>query len=618
MSSKEKQTTKPSTMGSPKKKDETEGPTGAPDLSVLNGWMQSAKLMAQKKHWEYFVIDQFLRGNQSIRGNPNDNSITISKSNDAVTFPINKLFSTFRAVRGFVTRHQPVVTVEPENSSDEAKTNARRYNKILERDNQLNNFRKINKEWVYFGVKYGIGYRQVGYDPVKKCAIRWSIDPWDLWLGQTDGEMEDSPYIVKPIRRTMAYWWDKFPKYKDSLSPDNELSPDEYKALSLQITYQNQGDQSSIRQEEQTKIGYEVWYRVYKENKAGGTINKCTFVEEAILDHEETPYEDYPFIAYKSDIVPNEATGEGHLKHVIAPQRLLNMLNMQVVEYNHIVNKGRFITEKNSGFNVMNTNNGQIIRVNTGKRLEAAPVPALNPIVQWQIEKADSYIQDLGGQQDASMGRLPSASISGDAIEALQQGDSNNISDLRDNFEDALSQEAAWILKLYSLFEADGFVIDNEVKEGKSEKFGVVGQVAMEKAQRGLAKNPETNKDAYFSEDNGDYCEACTVLPDNQVKVTVTSQLGETRESRINLLFKLLEAGMPLKTLLEFLEFPNVSDMMERIASEGVADMAMQGMGAQMSQPSMPQDPNAIQGEAPPPPPMEGMGESLLEGEVAA
>ncbi len=168
-----------------------------PELDILQGWYDAAKEMGRKQRWEWFVIDQFLRGNHSVRGNPNDNTVTVMRRTDHVNYPINKIFSTFRAVRGFVTRHKPVVEVEPEDSTDEAKTYARRANKLLERDNQLNNFRKINKEWVYYGVKYGVGYRQVGYDPEKKCCIRWSVDPFDLRILGT-GELEDA------LARTIA------------------------------------------------------------------------------------------------------------------------------------------------------------------------------------------------------------------------------------------------------------------------------------------------------------------------------------------------------------------------------------------------------------------------------
>src|SRR3990172_5398393 len=101
--------------------------------SDLMGWLQFADEASRKKHWEFFVIDQMLRGNHNVRGNPNDNTIEITKKGDSVYYPINKIFSTFRAVRAFVTKNKPVINVEPANMSDEAKNYARRSNQILDR-----------------------------------------------------------------------------------------------------------------------------------------------------------------------------------------------------------------------------------------------------------------------------------------------------------------------------------------------------------------------------------------------------------------------------------------------------------------------------------------------------
>ena len=50
-----------------------------PDKSVLDGWYTFSYEAARKKHWDFYVIDQFLRGNHNVRGNPNDNTIVISK-----------------------------------------------------------------------------------------------------------------------------------------------------------------------------------------------------------------------------------------------------------------------------------------------------------------------------------------------------------------------------------------------------------------------------------------------------------------------------------------------------------------------------------------------------------
>ena len=552
------------------------------DLSTLNAWFESAKEDSRKKHWEMFVIDQMLRGNQDIRGNYSDNTIEIRRKSEKISFPINKMYATFRAVRGFVTRHKPFVLVEPKENTEEAKAYARRANRLLERDNQLNNFRKINKEWVYFGVKYGVGYRQVGYDKNTHCSIRWSIDPMDFFSGNLEDEVEDAPFVIKTVRRTIGYVRQRYGKEALDVQPDNELAADEYKKLSLQINYQQEQSQKGIRIEDQTVILKECWYRLYKPNKYGGTVNKVVFVDNKIINHEETPFDEYPFIPYKSDIVPNEAMGEGHLKHIVAPQRMLNMLNMQLLEYNHLVNNGRYLVDKGAGLDIIINQMGQIIQKNTGKTVTALPPPPISPTLETQLRLANEFIEVIGGQSDASLGRVPTGVTSGKGLEALQYGDSNNISDLRDNFEDSLALEAQWILKMYSLFEDKGIVLSNRISDEEVDTFAVVGESAYRATG---SKIPEK-----YVMDNGDYCGTCAILTENQVKVSVTSQLGETREAKMDLLFRLLDAGLPLKVLLENLEFPNTNDILERIASESLAEIAMEKMKQQEQPPQIPPD----------------------------
>lgn len=569
---------------------------GGPELGVLQGWWRWSNDSARKQQWDWFVIDQFLSGNHSIKGSPNDNTVVVSKGSDEINFPINKLYSTFRSVRAFVTRHKPVVGVEPESYDDGAVEYARRANKILERDNQLNNFRVINKEWVYFGVKYGVGYRQVGYDTEKKCCIRWTVDPNDLVIGSAHGEMEDAPYIIKTYTRTVEYMDKKYPK-AGGFTADNELSPNEYKKLSLQIKFQQTGTQPDGKNG--TVTNFEAWYRVLDKNALGGTINKCVFTMTKKCHFEETPFTEYPFIPYKADVVPNEASGDGHLRHVIPAQRMLDLLNTQMLEYNHIVNRGRFLLDKNSGFRVINTKEGQLIFRNPGKKVESLPPPQINPLLDTQLRLSINFIEDLGGQHDASQGGVPERVSSGDAIEQLQLGDSNNISDLRDNFEDALAKEAAWILKMYSIFEKDGLVINSKSESGQPEAYAVVGAQAREKTG---TKVPEK----YYHEDNGEYYDVLAILPDNHVKVSVTSQLGETKQARIELLTKLVELGViPGKSLLEHLEFPNVSDLMQKLGDEAAAEAMMENVKNQQGQQqtnSGPSGANAPASEGPPPP----------------
>ena len=595
--------TKLVSMGAPARLTKSDGDkTKAPNLTTLQSWWQYAYGLARKKHWEYFVIDQFLKGNHNIKGNPNDNTILVTKKSDTIFYPINKMYSTFRAVRGYVTRHKPKVDVIPSKSSDEAKNYARRANRLLERDNSLNNNRRLNKEWVYYGVKYGLGWRQIGYDQTKKVSIRWTIDPNDLWVGAKTGEVEDAPYLIKTLVRTVGYWKNKYPKA--DVSADNRTSAEEYKELTDEIN--NQFSQNgALTNDEQTTLGYECWYKLFEKNSLGGLVNKCLFLENQILDFQETPYTEYPFIPYKAEVSPNEMAPDGHMKHIISPQRLFNLLNTQLLEYNHIVNRGRFVKDKNAGFNAIFAKEGQIIEKNPGKSLQVLPPPPINPSLREQLTYSEQWIEDIGGQHDASMGAAPERVSSGRAIETLQLGDSNNIADLRDNFEDALGKEAAWILKMYSLFEKDGLVLEEEKKNGELDTFGIVGKSAY----------GENTPKKYYMEDNGTYCDICAVLPDNEVKVSVTSELGETKFARLDLLMRLVEMGLPFKTLLEYLEFPNTTDILERIAEESVADMMLEKTG----QPPVPGVPPPPQGVAtpgvPPPPPLE---EEITPDQIAA
>lgn len=542
-----------------------------PDLSKLITWRDYSQAIAKKKYWDYFVIDQFLRGNHNIKGNPNDNTIEIQKRTEQqISYPINKLYSTFRAVRAFVTRHKPVVEIDlDEGADDKAKEYARKANKVIARDNKLNNFRRLNKEWVYYGIKYGVGWRQVGYDPEKKVCIRWTIDPNDLAVGSPDGRYEDAPYLIKSVKRTVGYVKDKYKKAGE-VAPDGKTAANEYAALAKQINNITGYGQKQTPDED-TVMVYECWYRTLDKNSKGGLVNKCTFIETEVLDEEETPYTEYPFIPYYSEVTPNEIGADGHLKHVIPAQRMLNLLNTQLLEYNHIVNRGRFLKDKNAGFRVIQSKEGQIIEKNPGKHVEVLNPPGVNPLLERQLTLSLDFIEDLGGQHDASMGATPQRVSSGDAIEALQTGDSNNISDLRDNFEDALAVEAAWILKMYALFEANGVPLNDQV-ENKTMPFAAYGKVALEKSGKSMP-------DKYYFEENGTYLDTMAILDENQIKVSVVSQLGETRAARMELLFKLVDLGIISgRTVLSHLEFPNTDDILEQLADEELANVAMEQM----------------------------------------
>jgi hypothetical protein len=224
-----------------------------------------------------------------------------------------------------------------------------------------------------------------------------------------------------------------------------------------------------------------------------------------------------------------------------------------------------------------------------------------------QLAWADEALQVIGSQNDASRGRTPFSGASGALVDSLQNADSNNISDLRDNFEDALAKEAQLILSMYSLFENDGFMMEDKQKDGTVDQYAVVGQ-----GYQGVTKadNPDQK---YYLDDNGGYLDYISVASDHNVKASVTSELGETTGARQELLFKLVEVGMPIKFLFKYLELPDGDDIMERIAEENVAEIAQQQMmaeqQAQMQQGGQQAPPPGVNGN---PVPMPDQQTSLI------
>lgn len=534
-----------------------------PDHSVLLGWLEFADQAAKTKQWDFFVIDQFLRGNHNISGNMEDNTIDVDPT-DYIAYPINKMYANFRAVRSFVTRHKPKIEVEVAKKDEQSIAYARRANVLLERDNRLNNSRKLNKEWAFYGVKYGVGWRQIGFDKTKKVTTRWTIDPNNMLVGSKTGKHEDAPYIIKNIIRTVGYWKEKYPKA--NIIPDNKIATNEYHELSRQIEMEQEGT-APQRDTEQTMVGHECWYRVFEPNSMGGTINKVLFTEQGIIDETETPYNEYPFVVYEADTTPNELYPEGHMKHLISPQRMLNQLNKDLLEYNFLTNKGTYQYEKGSGFEVVEAKEGRMLRHDQGKPIVPVPPPPLNPALQWQMQYADDAMQIIGAQNDASAGRTPFAGASGDLVEALQTADSNSILELRENFEDALALEAQMILKMYSLFEAEGLPLQAETSRNEIDQFVILGSEAVKKAGTNLPK------DGKLFEDKS-YMEYTTILTDNNVKVSLSSELGETKEARLNLMVKLAQLEViPTSLLLKFLEFPNVDDIERELAEEAAAEI---------------------------------------------
>jgi len=251
--------------------------------------------------------------------------------------------------------------------------------------------------------------------------------------------------------------------------------------------------------------------------------------------------------------------GQGWVKNLIPANRLLNLLESSLAEYNNVLNKGKWISDKGAGVRILNNEHGQIIEKKRGFEVAQAAIAPLSSAIFTQIENANRYIEDIGALHDASLGRIPQGANSGKAIEALQVGDSNNLSELIENTEEFLEQVYEYILYLASQkYQFTRNIIVTR-STGVKEFLSVVGEDAGENAPEGTVVLPKKN----------------------MIDVKITSWLANTAEARREVLKELYQLQViDQETLLEGYSIGNIADIIKKVteqkAQEAAGQLAMQ------------------------------------------
>lgn len=280
--------------------------------------------------------------------------------------------------------------------------------------------------------------------------------------------------------------------------------------------------------------------------------------ETTIREPEKTDLTRFPFFRLPSDVEPLKMYGQGWVKNLISPNKLLNQLESQVAEYNDLMNRGKWVSDKGAGVRVINNNNGQIIEKKRGFDVIQASISPLSAAIFKQIENASMYMEDMGGAHDATMGRIPTGAKSGKALEALQVGDSNNLSEIVENLEEFLEDVYEYILELVSKKYQFARRIITTTGSGEKEFIDIIGSEA--KGAEGESLAPEG---------------ALVVEPKNMVDVKITSWLAETQEARREALIKLFELqAIDLETLLQGYAIGNVAQVIQRVQRQGAVTRA--------------------------------------------
>lgn len=519
--------------------------------------------------WAWYIYDNYVKGNHFVKFNDITQMVEAAPSTGNQRFSINKIWTTIRAVRGFVTKYDPKWYVFPEDTSTNSIDKAKYKQKVLDDAWLFEGLKGKTKQNVFQGLKYSIGLLELCWDPEEKKVDYVVWDPYDVYFG--------GPAFPYNTRFTKTVWRthedieadEKYKKKVGDLDTSDAMFTSTWKQTLQDQVYGHKNKASN----DQGTIVYEMHYVVPAKNKLGGKVNIATFTNSTFLRHIETKNTSLwdTMCVYKTDDNPGEDYGEGWVKNLIPPQKLLDILESVTAEYHHMFAKGRYVISTNSGAKIITNENGTIIQHNPGRRPVIENAPSMAASVDNQINRTNVYLEDIGGQHDASLGRLPTGASAGVAIEALQEGDANNLKDLVENYNIFLTQVAYNTFKMYAhnLKTTKVIQTNDKDKDGKPDFFAIIGEDA--------TNIPETI--TY----NGTQIPVCVIKEKEKVRVTVDSWLAYTREAREARVYKHYTAGLiSRKAALEALQYNDIDDIIsDAIKEEVVAKMVSEGIAEQ-------------------------------------
>jgi len=517
--------------------------------------------------YEWMVRDLFRRGYQFSRYQPTTQTVVLA-SRQTARIPINITLAQMRSIRNQVTSFRPKFEVMPNHTTEESQSQARYAGKLLDYYHDHLNLKKKIKETVIQGLMYSVGGPwQIIYDEEKKEIDVWLVDPFDFYFDPLAEELDDAEYCIKAVRRPLydIIYNQEYNRLarREVTGGEARLAVSEYKQFMLQaLKYVTQFN----REEAPTVILFEGYFRVRNKETGKAHLRKVVWTDQnqIPLIYEDLDTNEYDFVIYQADLNPKEIYGESWFKHVMPLNRVLNSLESSVFDYNYKVAKGRIIVDRDSGVRAVHNTHGEIISANRGARVQAMDMPPLPIAVASQIDRISRYIEDVGGAHDASLGRVPAGVKSGIGVAELKQADATSQDDLVDNLEDFLSLVGGKMLrKIAKNYDRVKVVQDLGYREEDAKYFAVVGDKSYKKKADTIPGHEHQVKIG------PDWLDILRIGDDNNVRVTIGSWLGYTKEMMQEKTIKLLQLGaIDLATFLRLWEFGNVAQIVEQTRIE--------------------------------------------------
>lgn len=416
----------------------------------------------RRTEYEWFINDVYYRNEQYLKYNVGARrvqTIPVEKQLDRVT--INKVKQQVRGVVNFLNAEHPAIGVRPGDESDDAYLRAKKKKHLADywyRSQKLNaKAKKVSLD----GAKGGIGWWKVIPDanalvPTKPFFLENGekrdhtygevlfdrCDPFEVYFDPLAQSMSDMRYIAHAPTRTVGEIKAN-PLYKntDKVKPDPRLASSILRQSQLRLSMSNSAATNMLQPNQMdTTIVWEIYRKLYNPDTKQWETWITTRTEDGVLlRNEKWIMDEFPFVPFATDIAGLLSESKGVIHDIREPNRALNETISQVHETMRIMGHLNWLIPRGSNVNVITDETGQFIEydVTPGGVPRQAEAINLPSYIMQHAQMLNQFIEDVSGMHSAFNGKAPFAQASGDLVESLSTNDQNNLTSMRDNYDDS-------------------------------------------------------------------------------------------------------------------------------------------------------------------------------------